>query len=203
MTTNLLKLFIIISCFLLNACSKTIDWQEEALLRSGQKVIVDRSVKRIPTEPGQMLSSIYEISTKNPTTGERLSWQGVHGVGPILLDFKNGQVFMVVTLTACDAKIKEFSVEGLPYIFLSSVDGKNWVTISPSQFPSEYKSANLSFSYDPYYVGEGKFQSSEQISTANEYAQQHSSRGYYQVSIPRSKDEWNYQYKSMYHVGCY
>lgn len=123
-----------------------------------------------------------------------------------MLDFKNNKVFLVAVSGMCDAKIKQFSVKGFPYIFMESIDGKTWETINPNQVPTEFKNANLSFDYDSYYVrgdnffGIGKFQSSEQILKANESSESHG--GYFQISIPHNKMEWNYKLKNIWHEGC-
>jgi hypothetical protein len=137
---------------LLCACSETIHWEEEVLLSSGQKIIINRSVERIPAELGHRRATTYEISATNPSTGEKLNWEGDFGLGPVMLDFKDGYAFIVALPMMCDAKIKEFSIKGFPYIFMRSKNGSNWETISPNQFPSEYITSNLSGGYDSYFI---------------------------------------------------
>ncbi len=202
MNPNLSKIFIVVLLTLLSACSQTIGWQEEVLLSSGQKIIIDRTVKRIPAELGQRRATNYEIDAKYPGTDKRLIWIGSFGLGAIMLDFKDGYAFIVALPVMCDASIKKYSIKNFPYIFMRSTDGKNWEVIEPTQFPPELRNANLSSSYDPYHIGEGKFQTSEQIAKANKYTEKHSSDGYFQVVVPRNKEEWNYKFKNQYHEGC-
>ena len=200
MQLNLRELFVLISCVLLSACSQTIYWQEEVLLSSGQKITVNRTVELISAEVGKRRPTTYEIDAKNPSTGKKVNWEGSFGLGPIMLDFKDSQAFIVAIPMMCDAKIKKFSTEGFPYIFMRSMDGNNWETISPSQFPAEYKNINLSAGYDSYRIKKGVFQSTEDVSKHNNDTEQ-SSSGFIQVSIPRSPQEWNYKY-SKYYKGC-
>lgn len=114
-----LKIVFLISCFLLSACSETIHWQDEVLLSSGQIIKVKRSVERIPAELGHRRATSYEVEAKYPDTGKSLIWEGDFGLGPIMLDFKNGEAFVVAMPVICDAKIKEFSITGFPYIFIA------------------------------------------------------------------------------------
>lgn len=127
-------------------------------------------------------------------------WEGDLGLGPIMLDFKNGEAFVVTKPVMCDAKIKEFSIAAFPYIFMSSLDGKKWKVIGPSRFPKEFQKANLSAYYDKYRIGKGKHQSAEQISQGNKSVEAES-QGYFQVTIPRSPDEWNYKLNKTFR-GC-
>lgn len=193
------KIIILSSCILLSACSETIHWQDEALLSSGQKIIVNRTVERIPAELGHRRATSYDIKTKYPATGKNLIWEGDFGLGPIMLDFKNDQAFVVAIPMMCDAEIKEFSIPGFPYIFMSSLDGKKWKVISPSQFPKEFKKANL-IAYDEGLIGNGKQQSADEIFNVNKYVEG-TSQGYFQVTIPRSPDEWNYKLDKKFN-GC-
>ncbi len=117
-----------------------------------------------------------------------------------MLDFKDGKAFVVVKPVMCDAKIKEFSIAGFPYIFMRSSDGKRWEVISPDQFPKEFKTTNLSAFYDEYRIGKGKPQSATQISKENESIEK-TSNGYFQVTIPRSPDEWRYKSNKTF-KGC-
>lgn len=195
-----LKTVFLISCFLLSACSETIRWQDEALLSSGQIIKVNRNVERIPAELGHRRAASYEVEAKYPDTGKSLIWEGDFGLGPIMLDFKNGEAFIVAYPVMCDAKIKEFSINGFPYIFMSSLDGKKWKVSAPTRFPKEFKKANLSAYYDEYRIGRGKDQSAEQISEENKSVEDQS-QGYFQVTIPRSPDEWNYKLNKKF-TGC-
>lgn len=200
MPINIQILSVLISCSLLSACSQTIHWQDEALLSSGQKIIVNRSVERTPAELGHRRATSYEISAKYPGTDKKLSWEGSFGLGPIMLDFKDGQAFIVAIPVMCDAKIKKFSIDGFPYIFMRSLDGNKWDVISPSQLPSEFKKTNLSASYDDYRIGKGMYQSYEAISKGNSEIER-SSGGFIQVTIPRSPAAWNYKFNKVY-KGC-
>lgn len=193
-------LFFLISFSLLSACSQTIHWQDEALLSSGKKIIVNRSVERIPAELGHRRATSYEITTTYPDTDKKLRWAGSFGLGPIMLDFKNGQAFIVTIPVMCDAKIKKFSIDGFPYIFMSSLDGNKWEVISPSQLPPEFKKTNLSATYDEYRIGNGKYQSHEAISQGNKKTER-ASNGFTQVTIPRKPEEWNYRFNKVY-KGC-
>ena len=193
------NLFLIL-CAFLSACSETIHWQDEVLLSTGQIIIVDRTVERIPAELGHRRAASYEIDATYPDTGKKLKWEGSFGLGPIMLNFKEGYAFIVAIPVMCDAKISEFSIKGFPYIFMRSFDGKQWEVINPSQFPPEFKQSNLSARYDEYRIGNGKYQSYEAIFKGNEYDEKHSD-GFIQATIPRSPAEWNYKLNKVYR-GC-
>lgn len=187
-------------CALLSACSETILWQDEVLLSSGQKIIVKRTVERIPAELGHRRAASYEIYAKYPDTEKKLEWIGSFGLSPMLLDFKDGHAFLVALPVMCDAIIPEFSVKGFPYIFMQSNDGKQWKVIAPSQFPPEFKLSNMTARYDDYRISKGKFQSHEAIVRGNTDDEKYSS-GFIQTNVPRSPAEWNYKFNKHY-VGC-
>ncbi|MBW8372298.1 MAG: hypothetical protein K0M66_15200 [Thiobacillus sp.] len=200
MAYDAVKITLLVSCLLLSACSETIHWQDEALLSSGQTIIVNRTVERIPAELGHRRATSYEIEAKYPDTGKTMEWEGDFGLGPIMLDFKDGIAFVVAKPVMCDAKINEFSIAGFPYIFMRSLDGKKWEVISPDQFPKEFKKTNLSAFYDEYRIGKGSPQSAAKISQENESVEK-TSNGYFQVAIPRSPDEWGYKLNKTF-KGC-
>ena len=178
MQFNFKIFFVLISCVLLIACSETIHWQEEALLNTNQKIIVNRAVKFVPAELGKTRPANYEINAKDPFTGKNIKWKGSFGLSPIMLNFKGGYAFIVARPAMCDAKITEFSVSGFPYIFMRSYGSNKWETVNPSQFPPEFKYANLSASYNYYRIDKGNFQTSEEISKGNEETEK-SSDGFF------------------------
>jgi len=200
MPINYPKIFVVILCALLSACSETIHWQEEALLSSGQTIVVNRSVERIPAELGHRRATSYELSAKYPDSDKKLNWKGSFGLGPIMLGFKNHQAFIVALPVMCDAKINEFSIQEFPYIYMKSLDGNKWEVINPSQLPAEFKSTNLSASYDDYRINKGNYQSHKAIVEGNKEAER-TSQGFIQVTIPRSPNEWNYKLNKVY-KGC-
>ncbi|MDE2598515.1 MAG: hypothetical protein KGL40_02715 [Rhodocyclaceae bacterium] len=188
------------SSLLLGGCSETIEWKEEVLLSTGQKIVAARSVERIPAELGHRRATSYEIDVQYPDTVKKVSWEGEFGVSPIMLDFKDGQAFIVALPMMCDAKIKEFSIKEFPYIFMKSSDGRRWNVVPPDEFPAEFKRSNLMASYDEYRIGEGKYQSLDAVSQQNLFLEK-ATDGFFQVTIPRSPDEWRYKYDKAY-KGC-
>ena len=203
MKSGLIWLVLLLS----TGCSKTEKWKEIVLLTSGNTVVVERKVE-LNFTGGELSNALkrwpttYVISTKNPINNQRVKWEGSYGLNPIMIDFKDSKSFVVALPMVCNAKIEKFSLAGFPYIFYRSDDGKHWQVILPAQFPPEFKVANLSATYDFFWMEGGRTRSPTDIDGQNGDTQ-HASSKFFQINIPRSLNDWSYQYKKPQgYVGC-
>jgi len=116
-----------------------------------------------------------------------------------MLNFKEGTAYLITIPFSCDAKTPPMSINGLPYFLQESSDGQTWKDIDLRKLPASFTKANLSYRYDPYYVGQGKFQKTEAISAINDSA---NTEGFFQVELPKTLEQWHYKSKDRYHSGC-
>ncbi len=177
------------------SCSKTTTWNDVVQSDDGSTVVVERSVKH--TFTGGELStaftrwpSYYQIRATNPKNGQIIKWKGTFGLTPILISFNSQKTYLVAFANRCDAKINSFSINGFPYIFQETTNGKIWRVISPSDFPSQLRIANLSSDWR----SGGKTQKPNNILRTNR-AMEFSTNMHYSRDIPRSFNEWKYAHK--------
>lgn len=113
----------------------------------------------------------FWIKFKHPDTREKIEWEGDQYFGPLLLDFVKGVPYLVVGGRPDKDTSAKYGCPELPFIFLKYEKkgyGGKWIPIPVEQAPAELKYVNL---------------------PGNERAQ---------GIIPRSYDEWNYEYKNSY-----
>lgn len=159
---------------------------EDVALHDGRHINVERSVTRptifkildpffgLPIAPRTDIGGpIYSLKFKNPNTQETITWQGKQYYTPVLLDIVNGTPYLVVNGFTSKETEEIYGCPELPYFYLkyeSRLFGK-WVPISQEKVPDVLRISNLS-----HHSGDGA--------------------GFFQKVIPRTYEEWNYQYKN-------
>lgn len=142
----------------------TDEWTEEALLHDGKIIKVNREVYWSfhlfsGDEAGLTVMESYPdkywFKFINPYTKETIKWHGQQDYSPVLLDILDGVPYLVVQGPQ-DSETKYLCPE-VPYLFYK-YDRRgfgNWTQITPKQFPSILKKANLSpnvpYDIDDYY----------------------------------------------------
>lgn len=133
----------------LSACSSS-TWKEEVALHDGSKLIVTRSQTRGGRhEIGQEVPvAEHTINFTDPKRNKRISWKSTYGIKitddnlqPILIDILGDVPYMASRPAGCIAYNK-WDRPNPPYVFLK-YDGKDWRRIPLTEFPSEFKEANL------------------------------------------------------------
>ena len=113
----------------------------------------------------------YWIKFKHPDTHEKIEWEGEQYFDPLLLAFVKGVPYLVVGGRPDKNTSSIYGCPELPFIFLKYEKTGfwgKWIPIPVEQAPAELKYVNL---------------------PGDERAQ---------AIIPRSYDEWNYEYKNSY-----
>jgi hypothetical protein len=207
MKSHVARAFAAVLSLALAACGKTVHWEEEVSLLSQQSIIVSRTVE-LNFTGGELSNATtrwpttYTLTALNPLNGKKYVWKGSYGLNPILLEFSKSSAFLIAIPMRCDAKIEKYSLNGFPYIFMKNEDGKNWLTVAPDKFPTEYLTPNLSASYDGFWVERSNLLSAERISGINRTLENSTSK-FLQIPIPRAPQEWQYKYKSEKgYTGC-
>ena len=131
------------------------NWKEEVLLHDGNKVVVERMVKRggrheIGQQPPYKEQS---LSFTFPGATQEIVWEDTFSedVGsanflPMLLDIRNGTAYLVVSPMGC-LSYNKWGRPNPPYVVFRH-QGKEWQRIPLQDLPAEIKAPNLIFS-DP------------------------------------------------------
>ena len=184
-------------------CGKTIEWKEEPKTELGpvtvtRKVELNFSGGEL-SEAARRWPTKYQISVEHPVSKRRVSWKGEYGFNPVYLGFDRESTYLVILPMVCDAKIPEFSVPGLPYIYLKTADGKSWRVVKPNEFPMHAIRANLGGAYDGFWVKDGGELPQETVAGINGNLELSTGK-FFQVTIPSTYDAWPYKHKK---VGGY
>ena len=126
-------------------------WKEEVLLHDGQKIIVERSQtfggyptiesqeREVLTEewffpvPGTEKKVVWKVDFRLPPSGSRLML--------VTLNFLKGTPY-IATTPAGFISYNHWKRPNPPYVFLR-YDGKDWRQIPLTEFPAEFKEANV------------------------------------------------------------
>lgn len=141
--------FILTLGVTMSACAST-TWKEEVALHDGSKIIVTRSQTRGGRhEIGQEVPVAEHIITfAAPKSSQHITWKSTYGIDindkslqPIMLDILNATPYIATRPAGCIAYNK-WDRPNPPYVFFK-YDGKDWQRIPLTEFPSEFKEANL------------------------------------------------------------
>lgn len=123
---------------------KTIDWKQEAPLRDGRMLIVERRSKLSPSNPFD-LSSRMEIEQtltfKHPDTDEKIKWTIPDGLHPVMIDFDRGIPYFLLE-TAMSSDFSKWGCPNPPWLAYRYQNGK-WNHIAFEEAPSTLILLNL------------------------------------------------------------
>ena len=179
----------------------TESWVDMARSHTGQQITVNRVVE-YHLGQGELSQALTRYPTQfslkftNPVTGERVSWEGERYVHPVLLDVVNGTPWLVINSSRLNSNSKDYGCPEIAYAFLSYKQGR-WMPVTPSSAPSELRNANLSYDYGPHMVLNSSTITAESI-VSNLRSAEVSTSGHFNVTIPRSLEQWQYKYKTAY-----
>lgn len=161
-------------------CTKTTEADFNVTLIDGRDIMVNRKVcSTFQFLGGDSGSPVimkswpdqYRIKFRHPDTQEKIEWEGKQYFNPLLLAFVKGVPYLVVGGRPDKDTSSIYGCPELPFIFLKYEKTGfwgKWIPIPVEQAPAELKYVNL---------------------PGDERAQ---------AIIPRSYDEWNYEYKNSY-----
>lgn len=159
---------------------------EYVALHDGRHIKVERTVYRptefkildpffgLPTMPRTETGGpIFSLKFKHPDTQETITWQGEQYYTPVLLDIVNGVPYLVVNGQISKQTEAIYGCPELPYFYLKYKSEllSKWLPVPVEKAPDVLRVSNLS--QDSGNDG-----------------------GYLQKIIPRTYEEWNYQYKN-------
>jgi hypothetical protein len=133
--------------------SDAITWKEEALQHDGNKVIVERAVKRGGRHEVGQQPPIKEqsLAFTLPGSQQKVIWQDpftadVGGANflPMLLETQKGVAYLVVHPMGCPSYNK-WGRPNPPYVVFKYQDWQ-WARIALQELPAEFKTPNLIFS---------------------------------------------------------
>lgn len=201
---------------------RTERWTEEVVLHDGRLIKVEREVDwtfRVASGDAGSGFQLFKnwpdrfwLKFKHPDTQETIKWQGEQHYNPVLLDVVNGIPYLVVYGRGSKETEAVYGCPELPYTYLmyeSALFGK-WTPVPVEKAPAILREANLSPKYPDF--GDLGAQG-EAIETARRGGRarrdmspddvqkqmpsaEHHSAGFFQRLIPRTYQEWNYQYKN-------
>ena len=206
--------------------SRTERWSEDVVLHDGRRIKVEREVDwtkefhlldpffGLPIAPRFEEKGFdkFRIKFKHPDTQETIKWQGEEHYSPVLLDLINGVPYLVVYGMPNKETESIYGCHELPYTYLR-YDSKmwgEWKVIPVDKAPDILRNANLSPHYPDFgdlgaqmeaiYTSERggrqrRDMSPDDVQRKMSPAEQHSA-GFFQRTIPRTYEEWNYSYKN-------
>lgn len=167
--------------------SRTESQIEEVTLHDGRHIKVERTVQwttqfkildpffGLPIMPRFEKSGpdTFSLKFKHPDTQETITWQGEQYYTPVLLDIVNGVPYLVVNGTISKETEAIYGCPELPYFYLKYESGflGKWLPVPVEKAPDVLRISNLS-------------QASR------------NDGGFFQKVIPRTYEEWNYEYKN-------
>ena len=182
----------------------TESWVDMARSHTGQEIKVHRVVE-YRFGSGELTYALrrwpnkFSFKFTNPANGEPVSWKGERYVHPVLLDVVNGTPWLVINSNRFNSELKGYGCPEIAYVFLSYKQGR-WIAVAPSSAPSELRAANISYEYAPYLMLNSRTLSGETITSALR-SKEVSTSGHFNVTIPRSLEQWQYKYKTAHITG--
>lgn len=176
---------LLTTCSVATSAESTI---ENVALHDGRHIKVERSVYRptefkildpffgLPIAPRtEMGGPIYSLKFTHPDTQERISWKSEQYYTPLLLNIVNGIPYLVVNGFTSKETEAIYGCPELPYFYLKYDSGffGRWVPVPMEKAPDVLRISNLS-------------------------QERRNDAGFSQKIIPRTYEEWNYQYKNNY-----
>ncbi len=159
---------------------------EDVALHDGRHIKVERTVKRptefkildpffgLPIMPRTETGGpIFSLKFNHPNTQKTITWQGEQYYTPVLLDIVNGVPYLVINGQISKQTEAIYGCPELPYFYLKYEPGffGKWVPVPAEKAPDVLRISNLS--QDSRNDG-----------------------GFFQKIIPRTYEEWNYQFKN-------
>ncbi|HIJ90088.1 MAG: hypothetical protein OEV89_04905 [Desulfobulbaceae bacterium] len=159
---------------------------EDVVLHDGKHIKVERSVYRptefkirdpffgLPIMPRTELGGpIYSLKFNHPDTQKTITWKSEQYYTPVLLDIVNGVPYLVVNGQISKETEAIYGCPELPYFYLRYESGflGKWVPVPVEKVSDVLRISNLS--QDSRNDG-----------------------GFFQKVIPRTYEDWNYQYKN-------
>lgn len=143
-----MKLRSILAYFLLTpifavAGGKTVYWKQEVLLQDGRVIIVDRISKQSGKIIPENVILEYEqtLTFINPDTGDKIAWTIPKGVMPRMLDFENGDPYIVFR-TSSVADYNEWGCPNPPLIVFYYKDSE-WKQLPNEALPLRFTFPNM------------------------------------------------------------
>jgi hypothetical protein len=177
------------------SCSRTTPWSDVVEDEGGRTVVVERAVRH--TFTGGELSQAFtrwpaydRVRATNPRNGQKVRWDGAFGLTPVLIGFDPRKTYLVAWANRCDARIERFSIDGFPYVFLETSDGRSWEVVPPSSFPARLRFANLSSDWSRKDEAKGL----DDVARTNR-AMEFSTSMHFSREIPRSFAQWQYAHR--------
>jgi hypothetical protein len=180
-----------------------VDWNEEALLSDGRKVLVSRNTyyefQLVCGDEGSGMSTFcnspktYRISFEHPDSGDEIEWEE-DDLSPVSLQIINKVPYLVAHGPDAPVAMVAYPVcNGTPYIFYKYVKGKSWRSkkswelLDEASIPDEIFKKNLSFAPEEHSTK--KVLSEKRVRRKNEeYAHRLGETGW--LDTPRNFDEW-------------
>lgn len=213
---NILKIVVVSVLFLLTGGyyyltrAEEVHWIEEAVLQDGRTLNVQRTVALTYSKGGELSNlahkwpHYYSLKVSHPDTGKLIEWNGDYGFNPVLLDFFDGNPYLVILQFDVFANLKQYGCPQIPYVFFRyDVNKKHWDQISGSVFPSTLSHANLTVSYDFFYTLEGVSFTKADVARRNEDAEGVETGGYFTNIIPKDFNSWTFKHKNEERKGHY
>jgi len=195
------------------------------VLQDGRLIKVERNVEwtthiefldpffGLPTIPRVSKSwpDKFGLKFQHPDTKAMISWQGEQHFNPVLLDIISGIPYLVVYGDSTKTTERKYGCPELPFIYLK-YDAGQWSPVALEAAPKALRKANLSPKYpdfgsssgDQYEIVTRKGRSRRDMSiddVAKSYLSVAPPVGRmaespFQREIPRSYEEWNYNYRN-------
>ena len=182
------RYLILIGLFTLTGCSVGEDSEiEEVKLLDGSILNVERTEYQpkefkirdpfygLPTMPRiEVGGPITKLKFIHPNTKKTIHWKSEQHYYPVLIEIVKGIPYLVVIGYSSKDVEEIYGCPELPYFYLKYETGfyDSWKPIPVDKTPVELRNANL------------------------RYRDHNPSIGYFQKTIPKSYDEWNYMYKN-------
>lgn len=201
--------------------TRTERWSEDAVLSDGRVIKVERevdytfqfvsgdeaSMKLFASWPDK-----FRIKFKHPNTHKIITWEGEQYYNPVLLDFVGDVPYLVVNGATSKKTESIYGCPELPYVYLKYESGffGKWSSVPLENAPDVLRKANLSPDYPDFGHPSAQVEAietsrrggrpSRDMSPADiqgimSRVEQHSA-GFFQRTIPRTYEEWNYSYKN-------
>lgn len=183
----ILRIFALLTLFATGSVAMSAESTiEDVALHDARHIKVERSVYRptefkildpffgLPIAPRtEMGGPVYSLKFTHPDTQERISWKSKQYYTPVLLDIVNGIPYLVVNGFTSKETEAIYGCPELPYFYLKYESGffGKWVPVPMEKAPDVLRISNLS---------QGR----------------RNDAGFFQKDIPRTYEDWHYQYKN-------
>lgn len=184
MTLRILALLTLFAtCSVAMSAESTV---EDIALHDGRHLKVERSAYRpthfkildpffgLPIAPRTDIGgTVYSLEFTHPDTQKTISWKGEEYYTPVLLDIVDGTPYLIINGFTSKETETKYGCPELPYFYLKYESGffGKWVPVPMEKAPDVLRISNLS-------------------------QERRNDGGFFQKDIPRTYEEWHYQYKN-------